>query len=369
VEIPTSADEATLREAIQLSKPDIIHAHSMKALACRIGQSLNIPVVVTSHHGGILCPAGTRLNCKDEICHSKVNHKDCLPCVLRNTRTGLRYWYPFMRLLPRKTYLQIGEFLKHKRFILFITPIGMAAQYIEGKIQEWNEIAEKCSRMIAPCNEIADAMIQNGLDEEKANILPHGIPLPDHRPDYQAVINGCVKFYYVGRICYVKGIHVLLEAFSRVNNTKIELHLIGGIGNKQEEKYMQTLQEKYRNDPRIVWHGKVAPEAVYEMTKDFHVSCSTPIYLEAFGLNIAEALALGKPVLATRCGGGEMQIKDRVNGWLVPTNDVLALAEKICYIANYSEVLPQMSINCRTISINEHCKQLLEIYYQIINRQ
>jgi glycosyltransferase involved in cell wall biosynthesis len=367
VEIPTSADEATLREAILLNKPDIIHAHSLKALACRIGQSLNIPVVVTSHHGGILCPAGTRLNCKDEICHSKVNHKDCLPCVLRNTRTGLRYWYPFMRLLPRKAYLRIGEFLKHKRFILFITPIGMAAQHIEGKIQEWNEIAEKCNRMIAPCNEIAEAMIQNGIDCQKVCVLPHGIPLPKHRPDYPPVVDGCVKFYYVGRICYVKGIHVLLEAFSKVANPMIELHLIGGAGNKVEDKYMRTLQNKYHNDKRIIWHGKIAPELVYEETCNYHVSSSSS-YLEAFGLNIAEALALGKPVLATRSGGGEMQIEDGVNGWLVPTNDVIALSDKIRDIAKHPEVLPQMSLNCHATSIAAHCDRLLSIYRETLEK-
>jgi glycosyltransferase involved in cell wall biosynthesis len=243
----------------------------------------------------------------------------------------------------------------------------MAAQYIEGRIQEWNEIAAKCSRMIAPCNEIADAMIQNGLDAGKVHILPHGIPLPDHRPDYPAVINGRVKFYYVGRIDYTKGIHILLEAFSKVNDEKIELHLIGGTAYKQEKQYMQTLQEKYRKDPRIVWHGKVAPEAVYEMTKDFHVSCAASICLESFGLNIAEALVLGKPVLASRCGGGEMQIEDGVNGWLVPANDVSALAEKIRYIANHTEILPRLSANCRAISIQDHCKQLLEIYQDCQN--
>jgi glycosyltransferase involved in cell wall biosynthesis len=368
VEIPASADEATLREAILLSKPDIIHANSLKALACRIGQSLNIPVIVTSHHGGILCPSGTRLNCKDEICHSKVNHHDCLPCVLRNTRTGLRYWYPFMRLLTRNAYLRLGKFLKNKPFILFITPIGIAAQQIEGKKQEWNEIAEKCSLMIAPCSEIAEAMIQNGLRSEKVRVLPHGIPLPKYRPDYPLIIDGRVKFYYVGRIGYAKGIHVLLEAFTKVNDSNIELHIIGGSGNKQLGLYMQKMQEKYRNDSRIVWHGKVAPEAVYEMTKDFHVSCSTPIYLEAFGLNIAEALALGKPVLATRCGGGEMQIEDGVNGWLVPTNDISALAEKIRYIIEHTDILPKLSANCHAISITDHCQKLLGIYHKAIGR-
>jgi glycosyltransferase involved in cell wall biosynthesis len=366
IEIPTSSDEQKLREAITQCHPDVIHAHSMKSSVCRIGQLIGIPVVVTSHHGGILCPAGTRLNCKDEICHVKVNHKDCLPCVLRNTRTGLRYWYPFMRMLPRKAYIQLGNFLKNKPFILFITPIGSAALHIQNVIAYWSEVAQKCSRMIAPCHEIAEAMIQNGLDSQKICVIPHGIPLPEHRPDYPPVVDGCVKFYYVGRICYVKGIHVLLEAFTEVANPKIELHLIGGAGNKEEDKYMRTLQNKYHNDKRIIWHGKIAPESVYEETRNYHVSSSSSSYLEAFGLNIAEALALGKPVLATRCGGGEMQIKDGVNGWLVPTNDVPALSDKIRDIAEHPEILPQMSLNCHAISIDTHCEQLLNVYRQVV---
>jgi glycosyltransferase involved in cell wall biosynthesis len=198
-------------------------------------------------------------------------------------------------------------------------------------------------------------------------VLPHGIPLPKHRPDYPPVVDGCVKFYYVGRICYVKGIHVLLEAFSKVANPMIELHLIGGAGNKVEDKYMRTLQNKYHNDKRIIWHGKIAPELVYEETCNYHVSSSSS-YLEAFGLNIAEALALGKPVLATRSGGGEMQIEDGVNGWLVPTNDVIALSDKIRDIAKHPEVLPQMSLNCHATSIAAHCDRLLSIYRETLEK-
>jgi glycosyltransferase involved in cell wall biosynthesis len=105
---------------------------------------------------------------------------------------------------------------------------------------------------------------------------------------------------------------------------------------------------------------------VYEETCNYHVSSSSS-FLEAFGLNIAEALALGKPVLATRSGGGEMQIEDGVNGWLVPTNDVSALAEKISYIVNHTEILPLLSDNCQAIAIQDHCKQLFEIYQSCQN--
>lgn len=353
--------ESTIKDAA----PDIIHAHSLKDNICKIGKKLRIPVIVTSHHGGILCPAGTYMNCKDEVCNAKVNHNDCLPCVLRNVRTGIKYWYPFVKHINPKTYLKIGSFLENKPFIPFITPIGISAQFIQNKQKLFSDIAKNCSLMIAPCNRIGEAMITNGLDAAKLRVIPHGIPLPDERPDFPDVIEGKVKFYYVGRICYFKGIHVLLEAFSKINNPSIELHLIGGAGNKHEQSYMTALQRKYKSDSRVVWHGKINPDKVFETTKDFHVSVSPAIYLEAFGLNIAEALALGKPVLSTMSGGGEMQIHDGKNGWLVPSNDTSALAEKIAYIATNPQMFPAMSKNCHAISIADHCNALMGVYKKV----
>jgi len=355
------ASSDMMADAVRMAKPDVIHAHSMKSQACAIGREMGIPVVVTSHHGGILCPAGTRLDCDDAICHRRVNHKDCLPCVLRNTRTGLRLWYPFMRHLPERTYISLGHKLRSLPFIPFITPVGTAAASIADKKSEWAEIARDCSVMVAPCREIADAMVLNGLDPKKVRVIPHGIPLPKERPAFPPVVDGKVKFFYVGRICYVKGIHTLLKAFHSVDNPQIELHLIGGAGNKHEARYMSDLQKKYRGDRRVIWHGKIAPEAVYEATRNYHISCSAA-FLEAFGLNIAEALALGKPVLATRSGGAEAQITDGVNGWLVPTNDPEALAAKIREIAAHPDRLAGMSEACAAISITDHCRTLIELY-------
>ena len=358
--------EDELEAAVKIAMPDVVHAHSLKDIACRVGCKLGIPVVVTAHHGGILCPAGTRLNCKDEVCHAKVNQRDCLPCVLRGIPGGLGVWYPMMKSLSEKNYLNLGRILKKLRFIPFITPIGSSALYIDNKIRQWHEITDGCTLMVAPCYEIAEAMAANGLACEKIRVVPHGIPLPESRPEYPAVIDGRVKFYYVGRICYVKGVHTLLEAFARVENPKIELHLIGGVGSKQERRYMEKLKKHYEDDKRIVWHGKIAPEAIFDATCNYHVS-SSAAFLEAFGLNIAESLALGKPVLSTCSGGGEMQIRDGENGWLVPTNSPQALADKIAYIASNPQILPAMSRNCHAISIQEHVNSLFEVYCQCVS--
>ena len=360
-EIGSGCDEQ-IAEAVRELRPDIIHAHSHKSEVCLLGRALHVPVIVTAHHGGILCPAGTLLDNDDTICSKQVCVKNCLRCCLRNIRSGL-YWYPLVKHLPEGLFLKLGQFLRKKPFIPFITPIGGTVLAIEGKRAQWKCICEQCTLMIAPSEVMGKAMTDRGLDERKLRVVPHGIPRPKSVPPAAPVTDGVVKLFYIGRICYVKGIHVLLEAFAGVRNNRVELHLIGGAANKAEVRYMQRLQKKYAHDTRIIWHGKVNPEAVYEQIKEYHASSSSS-FLESFGLNISESLAMGKPVIATRCGGAEMQIKEGINGWLVPTNDPEALRAKIEEVVRHPDRLSSMSERCKqsVVYLEEHCKVLNKIY-------
>ena len=95
-----------------------------------------------------------------------------------------------------------------------------------------------------------------------------------------------------------------------------------------------------------------------------HISCSSS-YLEAYGLNIAESLAMGKPVLATRNGGAEMQVEDGVNGWLVPQNDVEAMREKMQWIVDNLHDYDTRRSTERVVSIERHCQELWKIYSEV----
>lgn len=364
-EIGTGCD-ARIEDVVSELKPDVIHAHSHKSLVCQIGVKLQIPVIVTAHHGGILCPAGTLLDNDDSICQKQLSVKNCLRCCLRNIRTGV-YWYPFVKHLPEKQYIKLGGFLAHKPFIPFITPIGGVASVVVSKTEQWRTIANLCTLMIAPSEVMGRAMTNRGLDARKLRVVPHGIPRPKEVPPMAPVVNGKVQFFYIGRICYVKGIHVLLAAFSGVKDREAELHLIGGAANKAEVRYMRRLQKKYANDSRIIWHGKIKPEEVYEQIKRYHSSSSSAAFLESFGLNISESLAMGKPVIATRCGGAEMQIKEGMNGWLVPTNDPEAMRERFDYVISHPEILAEMTEACKqsVIYMRQHCEELLTIYKSV----
>ena len=143
-------------------------------------------------------------------------------------------------------------------------------------------------------------------------------------------------------------------------NPNIELHLIGGAGNNTELRYMRRLQRKYKNDTRIVWHDKLPYEQMSEVTKDFHCLVHPAIYLEVFGLNISEALAQHKYVIATRCGGPEMQIHNESEGLLVAPNDAYALRNAMLqYISN------PMQSNATVESIENHIKKLYQLYQSV----
>ena len=351
-------DEHTFRNALQQTCPDIVHANGEKLLTARLCKELDIPCIVTAHHGGLVCPAGALLNTDDEICRIPADYSHCLKCYLRNTPTGL-FWYPLLKQYSQERYSKIGQRLERLPNIPFLSPIGRTGLIVSRKLAEWKELSETATHFIAPSDAMAEALRRNGCPEDKITVIPHGIPIVQSTASspFSVLRSPIINFYYVGRINYVKGIHILLKAFSTIDNATIRLHLIGGAGNKAEQRYMNRLKRKYHKDGRIIWHGKVPYEQMQDLIKDFNCLVHPAIYLEVFGLNIAEALQLGNYVIATRCGGAEMQIHNENEGLLVKPNNTEELKKAIYQFLNK----PVLS-DARIIGIQQHVTNMIVLY-------
>ena len=351
-------DEESFRNALQQIRPDIVHANGEKLMTARLCKEFGVPCVVTAHHGGLVCPAGALLNTDDEICHIPADYSHCLKCYLRNTPTGL-FWYPLLKQYSQERYCKIGQRLERLPNIPFLSPISRTGLIVSRKLAEWKELSETATHFIAPSDAIAEALRRNGCPESKITVIPHGIPIVQSTASspFSVLRSPIVNFYYVGRINYVKGIHILLKAFSSIENPNIKLHLIGGAGTKAEQRYMNQLKRKYHKDGRIIWHGKVPYDQMQNLTKDFTCLVHPAIYLEVFGLNISEALAQHKYVIATRCGGAEMQIHNENEGMLVKPNNTEEFKKAIYQFLN-NPVLSDASI----ISVQQHVSNLIVLY-------
>ncbi len=361
-------DENTCSNALQQIRPDIVHANGEKLMTARLCKKFGIPCVVTAHHGGIVCPAGALLNTDDEICRIPADYSHCLKCYLRNTPTGL-FWYPLLKQYSQERYCKIGQRLEQLPNIPFLSPIGRTGLIVSRKLAEWKELSETATHFIAPSNAIAEALRRNGCPDCKITVIPHGIPdissqskvhgFNNNKEDLNSQLS-TLNFYYVGRINYIKGIHILLKAFSAIENPNIRLHLIGGAGNKTEHHYMKRLSRQYKRDTRIIWYGKMPSEQLHNTIKNFQCLVHPTICLEIFGLDIAEALVQNKFVIATRCGGAEMQIVEGSNGWLVKPNDA---KEMQTAMQRYCSEKPQPSNSeCKPIGIADHVESLMSLY-------
>lgn len=361
IEIVETYPNGNIETILKSINPEIVHAHGEKLLVSKICNKLGIPCIVTAHHGGIVCPAGALLNTKDEICSITADYNHCLKCYLRNTPTGL-FWYPLLKRFCQPHFNRIGQRLKRLPFIPFLSPIGETGLIVSQKLNEWQELSEIATHFIAPSYAIAEALQRNCCPKSKITVIPHGIPiLEKEKPGIFNSQVSTLKFYYVGRINYIKGLHIMLKAFSEIDNSSVELHIIGDAGNNTELRYMKQLKRKYRKDSRIIWHGKLNHEQMMETISGFHCLVHPTMCLEVFGLNISEALSQQKYVIATRCGGAEMQIHNENNGSLVEPNNVQALKnEMLSFIAN-----PKPS-NSSVIDIETHVQTLYHIYSKTI---
>lgn len=358
--------------------PDVVHAHGFKQIFAKTCHDLRIPCIITAHHGGILCPQGALLTHTDEICIFPADVKACLPCVLKNIRTGITWW-PLLKLLPVRLKIEIGKRLSTLPFMPFVTPIGKASYDISRKIKEWHIIRDNASLFIAPSDAIASSLIRNGARSSIVRVVPHGIPILNI-PDSEIITDSkTIRFVFVGRLCREKGVHILLEACSLLTRKRlpvpVELHIIGGAVSSNERRYWKELRARFpiknvsdglidNANVRIVYHGKLTREESLVQVARCDILVHPAVSLEVFGLDIAEAQMLGKPVIATRCGGAEMQIAEDENGWLVSPNRADEFAKAMFEAVSSPGKCKHMAMHSgkRVMSIGMHADALLSIY-------
>lgn len=116
-----------------------------------------------------------------------------------------------------------------------------------------------------------------------------------------------------------KKLDVLIKSFARAFAGNKEITLtIGGDG--PERASLERLAKQLDVESQVNFLGMLTRERVKEEVSKADAFVLSSEY-ETFGVVVVEALALGKPVIATRCGGPESIVNDEV-GYLVDVNDV-----------------------------------------------
>lgn len=131
---------------------------------------------------------------------------------------------------------------------------------------------------------------------------------------------------YFGRHdVYTKGIDLLLQAFSRVEQTGVRLKLAGR-GSQEDQQQLARMAADLGIASAVEFVGSVSEQERRELYRRSLFVC-TPSRYEGWCIAAVEAAAASKPVIGTRIPGLMDAVRDGETGHLVPSGDVEALAQ------------------------------------------
>lgn len=211
----------------------------------------------------------------------------------------------------------------------------IAAEFIERELAEY----EQADGVIVPSRFAYDSFVKMGFPERRLFQVPFGVNLA--RFSRQQPRAPEFRVLFVGAPGVQKGLHYLLQAFARAALPGARLVIVGH-KNPETDILLQRLPV-----PELEFVGPLPHAGVAREMSRASVLV-LPSINDGFGAVLAEALACECPVIASRSTGGADLFTEGDAGFVVPTGDVDAIADRLVRLYENPALLEEMSRNALT---------------------
>jgi len=255
-------------------------------------------------------------------------------------------------------------------------------------IMSWlfRHYAKGCAAIIANSQSVARDIQQLLRDQRKVHTVYNTVDLTRFSPEGATLnINSLaglppakpktIKVGFIGTFARWKGQEVFLKALSIIpQDLPLRGYVIGGpIYETENSQYalneLKDLAKQFGIPEKVGFTGFLEDSASAIRSLDIVVHASTRP--EPFGLVIIEAMACGKPVIASKAGGPEEIIVDGENGLFHTPGDAKSLADGIMRLAENPELRKKLGENGRK-TVEEKfnsahlAERILPIYEEVL---
>jgi len=272
-------------------------------------------------------------------------------------------WDPYLHIM--------AWWARRKNIPYIITPRGMLEPWILQQ-RPWKKKLglflyqrfdlKKAVRIHATC-ELEKNNIRTLGFNNPIQIIPNGIDLSEVKK--VKTHYGTKKMVFLSRIHPKKGIELLIDAWSTINTTGWVLEIAGN----GEDSYINQLKKSAQDIKNIKFVGAQFGDQKWGFLRSADIMV-LPTYSENFGIVVAEALAVGVPVITTK-GTPWENLKIKNCGWWIQLN--LAELERTLNIAinTTTDILIQKGENGITLIKNKYdiksvAKEIKELYTTIL---
>ncbi len=240
------------------------------------------------------------------------------------------------------------------------------------------KLALATSDLVLACGSQVKNNICKFVPAGKVGVLDNAIRTSDNKKDFCrdnvlkkfGIKAGSKLVISLGRFTSLKGFDVLIEAFRRVvSEVPDAVLLIGGDG--EEKGRLTKLVESYRLGGNIILPGMVIEVHELLAACDLYVNSSK---WEGLPMTLLEAMAHGKPMVATNVGGNSEVVHEGSTGILVPPEDHERLSNAIIRMlkddgARKKAGKAAWALFTQKYTIDKHCEKLAEYYMQLLRKK
>jgi glycosyltransferase involved in cell wall biosynthesis len=312
-----------IRKIIDQEHIDVVHIHNLYPLfspsilaACK---EHNVPVVMTVHNLGLICPIG--------LCLYK--SKDCTKCM-----NGKEYW-----CIIRNCCQNIFKSLNYSLRNTVARMMGLFKNNV--------------SCFIAPSNFIKDRLVAGGYPESRIVVLPNQVSMPKTSSDSSD--DRYVAF--AGRLETIKGVEILIAAARTLSEISFKIAGHGPI-------FPQLSKEAPDN---VEFVGFLKGDELVKFYRGARFVVIPSLCFEALGLVALEAMSNGLPLIVSNRGALPEVIEEGVDGFLFEPGNHSDLADKIRFLWEKHQLCREMGEKAQEkvflrYSKDIHMNKLINIY-------
>lgn len=245
----------------------------------------------------------------------------------------------------------------------------------------YSAIMTKGQQVIAVSDGIKKHIIENyQIDPHKIPLVYGGVDINIFSPD--SVDKDCVDKLIIdwkikkdkpvlilpGRITRLKGHEFLIKSIAKLKSLDFTLLMVGDLQINSYINYLIKLVEDLGLEEKIKFVGSCDNMPAAFSLADIVISSS--IEPESFGKTVIEAMAMAKPVIATKHGGSLETVVDGVTGIHVTPGSIDDMAGAIEKLLLDSELCLQYGQNARRVakekfSIQAMCNETFSLYKKL----
>lgn len=223
--------------------------------------------------------------------------------------------------------------------------VGLKYSSIAAKLKEMRR-NYRLDSLLVGSRFMREELVQNGFAWEKVHVLA---PAVKERTVPLAPVSESPMILYVGQLIRGKGVDLLLRALKRVSSD-FQAILVG-TGNA--EGRLRALCAELELNGRVHFRGWMNHAAVGSLYAQARVVVVPSRWPEPFGMIGLEAMHHARPVVAFDVGGIVDWLADGVTGFLVPEQNIVALAEAIERLLVDSELATVLGEN-GSVRVHKH---------------